>query len=135
MWPDAAIEATVQRSKHYACRTHCCKDHGCKYGHKDCPVKLGDVKQAYPCEYCEELEKEKVMGSVMVEKSVVTTVTMVLDGNKAKDLEDWLMWSFKVWQKIQQHPMLEDEIFNPEKVETPRNIDPIILIRNALRDA
>jgi len=135
MRSDATIEAVVQRSNHYACKTHCCKKHGCKYGYKDCPVKLGEVKQAYPCEECDEEKEEKAMASVMVEKSVVTTVTMVLDGEKAKSLEDWLMWSFQVWKKIQEFPMLEDEIFNPDKVKTPRNIDPIINIRNALRDA
>jgi len=37
--------------------THCCLIHGCKYGimTKDpCPVKLGEVKQEYRCEYCED---------------------------------------------------------------------------------
>jgi hypothetical protein len=39
-------------SKHRACRTHCCIIHGCKYGHDDCPVVLGFVKQEYLCESC-----------------------------------------------------------------------------------
>jgi hypothetical protein len=34
-------------------RTHCCFDHGCKYGDKDCPVELGLIKQDYKCEYCD----------------------------------------------------------------------------------
>jgi len=32
--------------------THCCVDHGCKYGYDDCPVYLGIVEQKYPCEDC-----------------------------------------------------------------------------------
>jgi hypothetical protein len=32
--------------------THCCTQHGCKYGDKDCPVVLGIEKQGYPCEDC-----------------------------------------------------------------------------------
>jgi hypothetical protein len=34
--------------------THCCALHGCKYGDADCPVKLGQVAQEYPCEQCPE---------------------------------------------------------------------------------
>lgn len=33
-------------------RTHCCKRHGCKYGHPDCPVVQSLVIQEYPCEEC-----------------------------------------------------------------------------------
>ncbi len=38
--------------EHRCCPTHCCIEHGCKYGYEDCPVVLGEVKQAYPCETC-----------------------------------------------------------------------------------
>lgn len=31
---------------------HCCKEHGCKYGDKLCPVVDGTQKQSYPCEDC-----------------------------------------------------------------------------------
>lgn len=41
-------------NKHKACETHCCILHGCKYGHKDCPVVLGEVKQQYLCETCDD---------------------------------------------------------------------------------
>jgi len=37
---------------------HCCSIHGCKYGDRDCPVKLGNKKQAYPCEWCALAEEE-----------------------------------------------------------------------------
>lgn len=32
--------------------THCCIDHGCKYGEDDCPVANGVRKQCYLCEQC-----------------------------------------------------------------------------------
>lgn len=37
-------------------RRHCCFEHGCKYGHDDCPVDLGIIKQDYPCEYCHDVD-------------------------------------------------------------------------------
>jgi hypothetical protein len=33
---------------------HCCKDHGCKYSERTCPVVLEIVVQEYPCEDCGE---------------------------------------------------------------------------------
>lgn len=32
--------------------THCCNEHGCKYGDKGCPVELGLTKAKYLCEHC-----------------------------------------------------------------------------------
>ncbi len=32
--------------------SHCCVDHGCKYGDDDCPVVSGQIKQLYDCEDC-----------------------------------------------------------------------------------
>lgn len=32
--------------------THCCIEHGCKYGDDDCHVANGSVPQEYPCEEC-----------------------------------------------------------------------------------
>lgn len=32
--------------------THCCLEHGCKYGEIECPVESGQLKQKYPCESC-----------------------------------------------------------------------------------
>lgn len=32
--------------------SHCCFQHGCKYGDDDCPVASGQVKQLYDCEEC-----------------------------------------------------------------------------------
>ena len=37
-------------------RTHCCFEHECKYGDKDCPVELGLIKQDYPCEECDHID-------------------------------------------------------------------------------
>ncbi len=36
---------------------HCCADHGCKYGDKNCPVVKGKVNQKYDCEIC-DFDKE-----------------------------------------------------------------------------
>ncbi len=38
---------------------HCCAKHGCKYGEKRCPVVIGEVKAAGPCEECENEPKDK----------------------------------------------------------------------------
>jgi hypothetical protein len=32
--------------------THCCVEHGCKYGNEDCPVVIGLIKQKYFCQDC-----------------------------------------------------------------------------------
>ena len=39
-------------NKHRSCPSHCCVEHGCKYGYKDCPVVIGKVRQKYFCEDC-----------------------------------------------------------------------------------
>ena len=41
--------------------THCCLEHGCKYGDEGCPVAKGVRKQHYPCERC-GLETEGYYG-------------------------------------------------------------------------
>jgi hypothetical protein len=32
--------------------SHCCLEHGCKYGDNNCPVVTGEIKQKYECEEC-----------------------------------------------------------------------------------
>lgn len=39
--------------------SHCCKQHGCKYGDPDCPVEFGDEPQKYPCEMCADETDEQ----------------------------------------------------------------------------
>ncbi len=51
------IVTTVPEEKWGVHRTHCCLNHGCKYGNQDCPVELGLIIQDYPCEDC-ELEED-----------------------------------------------------------------------------
>ena len=34
--------------------SHCCSQHGCKYGNDECPVENGDSKQEFPCQDCDE---------------------------------------------------------------------------------
>lgn len=41
---------------HACCPSHCCDQHGCKYGMDDCPVTLKNVLQLYPCQVCGETE-------------------------------------------------------------------------------
>ena len=40
-------------------RTHCCKEHGCKYMEEDCPVVNGIIPAEHPCEEC-EMERDIV---------------------------------------------------------------------------
>lgn len=53
---DAAAkgETTLSIDKWGVHETHCCLDHGCKYGEVDCPVVLKLTKQVYPCESCHD---------------------------------------------------------------------------------
>jgi hypothetical protein len=50
-------------------QAHCCEDHGCKYGDKDCPVVLGQVTQSYRCETCHDEEADFVLLAQRVTKS------------------------------------------------------------------
>lgn len=50
-------ETTVPKSNWGVHETHCCSNHGCKYGHVDCPVTIELIKQEYPCEDCREQEE------------------------------------------------------------------------------
>ena len=47
-------ETTIPTKQWGVHATHCCTVHGCKYGHEDCPVEMGLVKQEYPCESCSD---------------------------------------------------------------------------------
>ena len=42
--------------------SHCCFEHGCKYGDRNCPVELGITKQDFPCEICSDTEEEENNG-------------------------------------------------------------------------
>lgn len=42
----------IAENNHASCRSHCCAEHGCKYGYGDCPVRTGRVRQHYLCESC-----------------------------------------------------------------------------------
>jgi hypothetical protein len=45
-------EAACREHNHKCCPSHCCKRHGCKYGHDCCPVACGVIAQEHPCEAC-----------------------------------------------------------------------------------
>lgn len=42
--------------------THCCIEHGCKYGHEDCPIANGVRRQKFLCESC-AFESEMVVNN------------------------------------------------------------------------
>jgi len=45
---------SIPKEKWGVHETHCCFEHGCKYGNEDCPVAIGLTKQIYDCEFCGE---------------------------------------------------------------------------------
>lgn len=47
-----------------------------------------------------------------VKKRVETTYTVEMNQEYADQLNKWLLWAFVVWQQIQYHPELQDEIFH-----------------------
>jgi len=49
---DKPVSVGISQKKYDIHRTHCCTEHGCKYGDKDCPVELGLIKQDYICIIC-----------------------------------------------------------------------------------
>lgn len=44
--------STIPKTEWDVHETHCCSEHGCKYGDIDCPVEIGLIKQRYKCEFC-----------------------------------------------------------------------------------
>lgn len=49
---------------------------------------------------------------IKARKRVETVISLDMDAKTAKQLDDWLLWAVVVWQQIQYHPMLQDEIFH-----------------------
>lgn len=47
-------ETTIPKERWGVHETHCCSDHGCKYGDIDCPVEMGLINQRYLCESCND---------------------------------------------------------------------------------
>lgn len=45
---------------------HCCAEHGCKYGHDDCPVETGRKSQSHPCEMCEFVRQDEIEALTML---------------------------------------------------------------------
>lgn len=48
---------TIPSDKWGVHKTHCCNEHGCKYGDVDCPVVMDLIIQTYPCESCRDSEE------------------------------------------------------------------------------
>lgn len=51
---------TIPESEWGVHTSHCCFEHGCKYGDPECPVELGIVDQEYECEQCRDDRNENV---------------------------------------------------------------------------
>lgn len=76
-----------------------------------------------------------------VKKVVNTTYTIEMNQKYADQLDKWLLWAFVVWQQIQYHPQLQDEIFHglegtdraPDTNELSH--DSCIVIRQSLQRA
>ena len=51
---------TIPESDFGVHTSHCCFEHGCKYGNPECPVELGIVDQEYECEQCRDVRNENV---------------------------------------------------------------------------
>lgn len=49
LWGPLGFEPSENRCAH---TEHCCVDHGCKYGHGNCPVVTQLRRQSYTCEMC-----------------------------------------------------------------------------------
>lgn len=72
--------------------THCCLEHGCKYGDDECPVELGLVKQQYSCEMCKEdkLENDNTkLNTSYADYSLTYCRGLVINGylNKKEDYD------------------------------------------------
>lgn len=46
------VGSSIPESDWSVHESHCCVDHGCKYGADDCPVVAKLIIQKYPCEQC-----------------------------------------------------------------------------------
>lgn len=66
--------------------THCCKEHGCKYGKADCLVASGVVAQEFACEECMDAAEE-LAKSVKQPTTPATARTGISD-RAAAALED-----------------------------------------------
>ncbi len=53
---EALLHKAIPADKIGVHETHCCIVHGCKYGNRNCPVVLGEIKQEYICEECDVAE-------------------------------------------------------------------------------
>lgn len=87
----------MDKNKYGVHRTHCCKKHGCKYGDKDCPVVLDEIKQDYECEFGDEMDDPCFGNSKETEllnriKQSLADLTTLADGyeNDYVEFSEWL---------------------------------------------
>lgn len=70
-------------------QTHCCKQHGCKYGDSVCPVFSGEVIQDFPCETCSfaREEVEEILHEIFDFDMGGATSEAFYDGLKSRGLK------------------------------------------------
>lgn len=86
-------------NSHRSCPSHCCKDHGCKYGYDDCPVVLGTVVQEFPCEDCryDEIDLRESYGRVIADlekQGKMTFQLSVVLGGRMDEIKPRREWEY-----------------------------------------
>lgn len=69
----------MENSTFRSCPTHCCPEHGCKYGYDGCPVDSGEIQPVYSnnngCEDCEYDPPESKIVKIVESWPLTKTVT------------------------------------------------------------
>lgn len=76
MKPAKRVTRNLVRKKNYACQSHCCVIHGCKYNDKDCPVVSETVMQDHICEWCSHIleDADEVIDSIQKTRALQSRI-------------------------------------------------------------
>lgn len=73
---------------------HCCKRHGCKYGVAiTCTVYLGPKEQSFPCEVCDEEERDPYVRILKTELTELRRDSLLLGILENYGVDNWAGWS------------------------------------------
>lgn len=78
---------------------------------------------------------------IKAKKKVKTVVSIRMDAEMARQLDQWLLWAALAWGQCNRYPQLVDEIFHDLKSMSTApdikklNPDKNVLIRMALKNA
>lgn len=81
-YPPLPTISSIPKERWSVHETHCCFEHGCKYGNEDCPVAIGLIKQEYDCEFCGEEylpEMDKKQGYFLTKEQLINLLTELTD--------------------------------------------------------